>query len=443
MDRRKGITLVALVITIIILLILAGIVVGLTIGQEGIITRAQQAGKNYMTAQEEESNQLEKLLAYENLLENAKDTEAGTKVKLPENWYSTAPVYVLTEDGRIVKEVERTASVEAVAVGNGETVPVPQGFYYVGGNLSSGVVISDHPDDQNKYAGQADVPSGVKVENGKFVDELKGNQFVFIPCNESEYHKYDEWNGQKQTEGLCDALYDLETPIVEKKQATKYGGFYVGRFEAGIAEGMEEKNIEYNTNGTPQSKAGKIPWDNISFDNARANAQNMYRDNSGVISGLMTGSGFDTTLKMMIKQGALTEVNTVSPEEWGNCADTIVTYTGRIKQSQNFNFGPFNKDIETGTTTVNANGTGIIFTTGASEECKRYNIYDIAGNVFELTDEVTMYASNIIHPNIRGGAGANHSTASYGNKVASRYSRDFVTSGETTGVGYRVVLYMK
>ena len=52
--NRKGITLVALVITIIVLLILAGITIVLTIGQNGIITRAQQAGKNYLNAQEQE-----------------------------------------------------------------------------------------------------------------------------------------------------------------------------------------------------------------------------------------------------------------------------------------------------------------------------------------------------------------------------------------------------
>ena len=52
--KNKGITLVALVITIIILLILAGITLNLTLGQNGIITRAQEAGKNYMDAAERE-----------------------------------------------------------------------------------------------------------------------------------------------------------------------------------------------------------------------------------------------------------------------------------------------------------------------------------------------------------------------------------------------------
>lgn len=58
---QKGITLVALVITIIVLLILAGITISLTIGQRGIITRAQEAGQNYVNSQKREEHDLNAL----------------------------------------------------------------------------------------------------------------------------------------------------------------------------------------------------------------------------------------------------------------------------------------------------------------------------------------------------------------------------------------------
>ncbi|MBO5477701.1 MAG: prepilin-type N-terminal cleavage/methylation domain-containing protein [Clostridia bacterium] len=58
MKKQKGITLIALVITIIVLLILAGITINLTIGQDGILKRAQDAGKNYTNAAEYEQTQL-------------------------------------------------------------------------------------------------------------------------------------------------------------------------------------------------------------------------------------------------------------------------------------------------------------------------------------------------------------------------------------------------
>ena len=48
---QRGITLIALVITIIVLLILAGVTINLTLGENGILTTAQQAAKNYTDAQ--------------------------------------------------------------------------------------------------------------------------------------------------------------------------------------------------------------------------------------------------------------------------------------------------------------------------------------------------------------------------------------------------------
>lgn len=42
--QEKGITLIALVITIVILLILAGVSLNLVVGNEGILTRGKEAG---------------------------------------------------------------------------------------------------------------------------------------------------------------------------------------------------------------------------------------------------------------------------------------------------------------------------------------------------------------------------------------------------------------
>lgn len=58
LKNQKGITLVALVITIIVLLILAGITISLTLGEHGIINRAEEAGKTYVEAQNNEMNNL-------------------------------------------------------------------------------------------------------------------------------------------------------------------------------------------------------------------------------------------------------------------------------------------------------------------------------------------------------------------------------------------------
>ncbi len=63
---QKGITLVALVITIIVLLILAGVTITLTLREDGIFKTAEKAGENYTQAQRDE---LEGLNSFQNTLD--------------------------------------------------------------------------------------------------------------------------------------------------------------------------------------------------------------------------------------------------------------------------------------------------------------------------------------------------------------------------------------
>lgn len=58
---QKGITLIALVITIIVLLILAGITISLTLGDHGIVNMGEKAGKNYVNAANYEQKGLNNL----------------------------------------------------------------------------------------------------------------------------------------------------------------------------------------------------------------------------------------------------------------------------------------------------------------------------------------------------------------------------------------------
>ncbi len=52
--QERGITLVALVVTIVVLLILAGVSISMVLGQNGIVTKAQDAKKNYTSSANEE-----------------------------------------------------------------------------------------------------------------------------------------------------------------------------------------------------------------------------------------------------------------------------------------------------------------------------------------------------------------------------------------------------
>ncbi len=69
---QKGITLIALVITIIVLIILAGVSISLVLGNQGILPRARQGKQNYQNAAVEERSAL-------NSLTSEMDTEINKK----------------------------------------------------------------------------------------------------------------------------------------------------------------------------------------------------------------------------------------------------------------------------------------------------------------------------------------------------------------------------
>lgn len=60
LESYAGITLVALVVTIIVLLILAGVAISLTIGNNGLFTRAENAANTYKRASVNEQETLNK-----------------------------------------------------------------------------------------------------------------------------------------------------------------------------------------------------------------------------------------------------------------------------------------------------------------------------------------------------------------------------------------------
>ncbi len=53
---QKGITLVALVITIVVLIILAGISISMVLGQNGLFNKAKQGRENYAAAANQEQS---------------------------------------------------------------------------------------------------------------------------------------------------------------------------------------------------------------------------------------------------------------------------------------------------------------------------------------------------------------------------------------------------
>lgn len=59
--QENGITLIALVVTIVVLLILAAVAINLTIGENGIMSRAMHAANTYDKSVVNESEEIKKL----------------------------------------------------------------------------------------------------------------------------------------------------------------------------------------------------------------------------------------------------------------------------------------------------------------------------------------------------------------------------------------------
>jgi len=320
------------------------------------------------------------------LPESPEGTDAGTIIKTPDSWMTE---YILGETDKDKTESVKVATVDAVSDGNGNVFPVPKGFWYVGGNLDTGIIISDNEAD--KFDGKTDKTTW------EYTTQLVGNQFVWIPCTENEYHKTN-W-------GIQSDNWDTTIDMAGKIQTQKYGGFYVGRYEAGLADTIPEftttqlhntSNQIYNLEGIPQSKAGLIPWMFIDWTHSKANAQNMYHTDY-VTSGLITGTQWDVCLNKMIEKTDLTESDIKNSNTWGNFMNTAIDYKGRLAKAYvsggKWWIDAFGEETE-GTTTNYKTSAGDLLTTGASKITETYHLYDIAGNVCEWIEETSFHGGN-------------------------------------------------
>ena len=269
MRDMRGITLIALVITIIILLILAGVTINIIING-GLIGQAQNATDRYKQAEKEEFNSLNNIVEQMN---NINTGGANTPID-PET----------AKPGDIIKTEE---GIKYTSDGEGNEIPVPETF---------------------TYAGEGTKETGFVIKN-----DIDGNEFVWIPTNELTYQIYD-WKI-----GLIDANNYKEYYIENEAQnaqiiqeitnsVNKHKGYYISRYEAGTTT-KRTSRTETSQEQLPmpifRATTAENPiyaYNYITWDDAIYLGNKLYnKAENKVTSRLINARGWDTALKFIEK----------------------------------------------------------------------------------------------------------------------------------------------
>ena len=358
----KGITLIALVVTIIVLLILASVAISLTIGSNGIFTRAGNAVDRYEIASADEQDELNKAVNFIDDYMNEKVTDGGDNKKVSD-----------------VVGGEKFEETETIKDDNEKEVTIPKGFGVAEDSntvVDEGIIITDGTNEfvwvpvddpstmfEEKTATltgvetQTTIYSKLRVREGEsFTAGTPGTSGIREPDVLSNYDTitqiYQEILGLESTKEMADSFVSEYKAMSDSVK--KYHGFYIGRYEL------------TGTVDNPTVKAGKVltaakaaSSEAGSWYGLYKACQNVIKNNTDVKSIMIYGCQWDETISWLRRKGYNTDTDSSS---WGN-------YSG----------SPID--------------------TGSDSRYKANEIFDLAGNYFDWTQEANSTSNRIV----RGG----------------------------------------
>ncbi len=382
--KNSGITLVALVVTIVVLLILAGVSINLVVGQNGLINRAKEAAKNTTLASLIDEVQTEivaeqtKVKNMEFLNTNLKDVLDRYFENVPESYYLKSDTVLKTKAEYGNYEIKlseicsqdfsenETTDCTTYTDRNGNKAPVPTGFTV------------------STVEGENLVDKGLVIR-----EDSTGNEYVWIPCSmdgsDKLQYQRTRWGVETDngTESWKDELTLTDSNVTYLKTETdngineevskeivnqinseftsvkKYGGYYIGRYETGIGE-----NYKAVVQANKEPYAGTVNGNTTRWTEAYNLAKGIGAG-TGATTYLCSSYAWDTAVNFIMNNGTKNYAKSIDGfnENWSN--KSITNNNGIIIKSEEDN-----ERLLTGKTTAKS------------------NIFDMGGNIIEFTTEI-------------------------------------------------------
>ena len=428
LKENHGITLVALVVTIVVLLILAGVSINLVIGQNGLINRAKEAAKNTTLASLIDEVQTEivaeqtKVKTMEFLNKNLKDVLDRYFENVPESYYLKSDTVLKTKAEYGNYEIKlseicsqdfsenETTDCTTYIDRNGNKAPVPTGFTV------------------STVEGENLVNKGLVIK-----ENSTGNEYVWIPCaidgSDKLQYQRTRWGVEADsgTEAWKDELTLTDSSVqytssdigmskeVSKEivnqinseftSVKKYGGYYIGRYETGVGD-----NYKAVVQANKEPYAGTVNGNPTRWTEAY-----------NLAKGIGAGTGATTHL--------------CSSYAWDTAVNFIMNNGTKNYATARENFNENWKDKQVVDSTgkeIKAKDTAQRLTTG--QTTAKSNIFDMGGNVTEFTTE--------INPGTGAQSCCAVGTTSTGNNPAGNRF-DGNAGGSYSNYGFRATLFLK
>ena len=420
MKRERGITLIALVVTIVVLLILAGVSINALFGNNGIIEKAKEAQNKMDKATENDQKEINELT---NWLDNQVNGTTGGGTTGEDDNPSTTP-----KISRLIGTVVDKNTKAEDAYGN--KITIPKGFKVVAHGTVAGSATYTYSGDNIPA-----VQDGIVIENG-----TDGNQFVWVPVGTIK-------NKNNTTNTITLGRYEFDSNTGALKSNTPVQ-------VASVENCTQEVTINTNYKELSVFRAGNSATDSTAQNATARNLEEFISTtlaNGGYYIARFEASG--TASKITSKYNQTVLGNITQP----NAAKAAREMYGEIKENNKLVYASDlvnsyawdtaivfiqTYSVKTDYARHNESKTTKAFTATGKNDDKYCNIWDMSGNASEWTTEYSANSgTSSFNPCVSRGGYYDTGNGLAGNFTSYRSFLNATYSNSNSGL--RPLLYVK